>query len=501
MIVFMIRKKLEKALADSTLKHMGIKKPVPGFNIGIPLLSSAYMIHQREKEIAGPNAHRIERYNSETLMDDLIDIGVPVDINYALVIEQLQREKYISIDENDRYYEKRLGTILIKLFRAIYPTMPGLGIIAYLNQTAEEIESGRKTIELAIEQVNKQLQTEGTALNLTQLDKIDLLGIKKIILTPSKQGQPPPEKHPMTNMVKERAKKREEALKTISNEMAAKPYLPVLPLNEQLVQTKISQKFSTNLNISQSILSDVALVLNILKAANLKSQKKKVGTISHAIMLLGYEELKDIVSQFESLETIEDRQYLAELENHYFSAFMAYRIAVNYLSRREIKDYEEISICAMIHNLGQIIVLNYHPEAYFEIKALMEINNINKRKAARQIIGTTYDNIGIHFAEQWRFPFGIVESLRTCYFNRVGRTQDDVLVNFPFCATELCAFAGGVLDEKQTRRLRELINSLNMFSKDLSTLIDKAWSDTTRFSNDHGIRVKKKLLSIIAATG
>ncbi len=497
----MIREKLDKVLAVSTLKHMGIKKPVPGFNIGIPLLSSVFLIHQREKEIVASNADRIERYNSETLMDDLIDIGVPVNINYAIVLEQIQKENYISIDEDDWYYEERLGSILIRLFSLIYPTMPGLGIIAYFNQTAEEIESGRKSLELAIEQVNNQLQIEGIALNLTKLNKSYLLGIKKIVLAQSRQAPPPNRKHLLARVVEEREKKRAQALETISDQMAMRPYLPVLPVNEQLVKDQINQKFSTNLDISEIILSDMAMVLNILKAANLKSSRKKLGTISHAIMLLGHEELKNIVNKFVSLETIKDPKYLAEFENNYFSAFMGYRIAVNYLSRRDIMDFEEISICAMIHNLGQIIVLAYYPEAYFEIKNLIESKNINKRKAARKIIGTTYDSVGIYFANQWGFPFRIVESLKTCYFNRVGKTKEDVLVNFPFCATELCAFAGGVLDQKQTRRLRELINSLNMFSKEISTLIEKAWADTTRFSSDHGINLKKKFLSKIAATG
>ena len=118
----MTRKKLDKALADTTLKLMGIKNPVPGFDIGIPLLSSLFLINQRETEIAASKANRIERYNSETLMDDLMDIGVPVEINDALVIEQIQNENYIFIDEYDWYYEKRLGAILIKLFSLIYRT-------------------------------------------------------------------------------------------------------------------------------------------------------------------------------------------------------------------------------------------------------------------------------------------------------------------------------------------------------------------------------------------
>ncbi|HKK90050.1 MAG TPA: HDOD domain-containing protein [Desulfobacteraceae bacterium] len=180
---------------------------------------------------------------------------------------------------------------------------------------------------------------------------------------------------------------------------------------------------------------------------------------------------------------------------------MSHRLTHHVVEKGEITDSEEISICSMIHNLGQIIVLYYHPEAYFRIKTLARYKQSNKRRAARKVLGVTYDAIGIHYAEKWRLPFTHVESLRVCYFNRIGKTRENFVVNLPFCATELCAFAGGVLDGKQTLRLRELINSLNMFSRDLGNILDKAWSDTNQFAKQQKVKIKKRSLSEIAATG
>ncbi len=497
----MVLAELDRILKTNTLKHIGIKRAVPGFNISIPMLSSLFLIHQREKEITAAAEDPVERYSSETLMDDMMDVGVPAGVDFADTINRMHAESYIGIDENDFYHENRLGAVLVKLFTMIYPTMPGLTMVAYFNQTVDEIESGRKTFELAVEQANKQLQVEGIAVDLTKLKKNYVLGIKKIAMTPAADTSNEKTRDLLSNVIKEREARREKALKLMTKKMADSYYLPVLPLNEQMVKKQINEKFSTNLEVSEIILGDVAMALNILKVANSKSSKKTVGTISHAIMLLGHEELKEVVNRFVSLETIENQAHRQELENNYFSAFMGYRIAVNYLTNSDLKDFEEISICAMIHNFGQIMVLYYYPEAYFEIKGLMEEKQINKRKAARQVIGTTYDNIGVHFARLWGFPFRMIESLQTCYFNRVGKTRDNVLANFPFCATELCAFAGGALDKRQTLRLRELINSLNMFSRQISTLIDQSWSDTVDFSTDHKINLKKKVLSKIAATG
>ncbi len=75
------------------------------------------------------------------------------------------------------------------------------------------------------------------------------------------------------------------------------------------------------------------------------------------------------------------------------------------------------------------------------------------------------------------------------------------MINLPFCSSELCAFSGGALDGMHKIRLRELINSLNMFSKDIRTLLERSWKEVEEFSKQHNITVNKRLIAQIASTG
>ena len=131
----------------------------------------------------------------------------------------------------------------------------------------------------------------------------------------------------------------------------------------------------------------------------------------------------------------------------------------------------------------------------------MELKKLSKRKASREILGTTYDNIGIHFARQWNFPFLTVESLRVCYFNYLGQSKENLMINLPFCSSELCAFSGGALDGSHKTRLSELINCLNMFSRDIFELLRKSWVDVTLYSEKHKIPLNKRILGKISTTG
>ncbi len=478
---------------------MGIHKEVPGFNISIQSLSCILLVHKREEKLTKDNGSA-SRYTSETLMDDLGDVGVPMDAGYDEVIQQIHNENYISIDDDDQYYSERLSMVLIKLFNIIYPTMKGFLLIAYFVQTADEIDSGQKTLEEAVGQMNDFLKTNGVSVDLKKMPKGYQLGIKKIALTPPDKIKNKKKKEAFSKLFKERLEKKEKTIDLMNKKMKEMPFLPVLPLNEQFVKQQINRNFSSSSDITDIILSDVAMTINVLKTAN-KNTYRPIATISHAIMLLGHEELKQIINEFPSLKMYDDPDLRRELEYNFICSYMSKCLTKQFGKKKEIKDVEQMCIGSMIHNLGQLLILCYYPEAYFQIKTLLRQMKNNKRKAARHVLGTTYDNIGIYFARKWRLPFITIESLKVCYFNRVGKTKDNLVINLPFCATELCAFSGGILNDMQKIRLRELINSLNMFSRDLTTMMDNAWTETRSFSKKQKITFKKRVLSEIATTG
>ncbi|MCP4117358.1 MAG: HDOD domain-containing protein [Desulfobacteraceae bacterium] len=496
----MVEKELDKVLREQTLDHLGFSPDVPGFNVSIAAFSCIYLIRSREKEIACSEGCALERYTSETLYDELSDIGV-VDGDFDEILCQIKAEEYISVDDEDRYYSGKLSNILVSVLSLVYPTMKGLLLVAYFTQTAEEVKSFRKTLEEAIRQVENILAKQGVGLSLNEISDGDRLGLKKIAFHLRETVQEVQSGSASFRAIfKERAIKRDKTIDHIAKSMKEKGELPVLPLNGKYLKQQMSRSLYATADISDIIISDVAMTVNLLKMVNQKTKGRSVATVSHAIMLIGHEVMKKRVDEFVTLDDVDDDGLRKELEYIFVSSYMSNSIARNYAIKADVKDTEELCISSMIHNMGQMLVLYYYPEAYHEIKNMIG-KDCSKRKAARNVIGTTYDNIGIHFARQWNFPFITVESLRVCYFNRIGTTKDNLVVNLPFCSAELCAFTGGVLDRKQTVRLRGLINSLNMFSRDLSVLLERAWADVQSFSKKQKIPISKRDLSEIAAAG
>ncbi|MFH1153104.1 MAG: HDOD domain-containing protein [Pseudomonadota bacterium] len=497
----MIARQLDKLLRKKTLSCIGVNEDIPGFNISIAGISCILLLEKREQEVSASAEKAQERYSSESLLDDLIDMGVNVDIHYGKIIRQLQNENYIFVDEMDRYASKGLSSVLIRLIDTVYPSMKGFMLVAFFVQTIEEVLSGRKDPQDALEQVTGVLDLKSVKVELSSFPRKDLESFKSILISPLKKIENDNNSSEFSSLYQKRLEKREKTIQYLTQMIKEKGDLPVLPLNDKFIRQKINQTFSSTSEIAEIILSDVGMTVNVLKAMNMGRGGRPVSTISHAIMLMGNEELKKIIDDFVSLETVTDESHRDEIQATYVSAYMSFSITRQVAFKAEIKDTEEMCICSMLHNIGQMIVLYYYPEAHERIKNLMRHKNSNKRKAARQVLGTTYDNIGIHFAEQWRFPFMTVESLRVCYFNRIGKTKENLIINLPFCATELCAFCGGVLNPAQTYRLRELINCLNMFSRDLAALLEKAWTDTLNFSKKQKISIKKRAMAEIAATG
>jgi len=497
-----VEKELDNVLRRNTLYHLGLKEDVAGFKVSIAAFACMLLIQNRENEILDFETFPFTRHTSETLLDDLMDIGINVDNDYYDILRQIQDEEYISIDDEDRCHSEDLSLVLINIFSLVYPTMDGLLLVAYFLQTAEEVNSMRKSLGEAIQQVESVLKNQGVSVDFQKMPNEFILSLEKIVLYSPQAVIPGDQANGLSfkTVCRERSIKREKTIAQIKKNMGKIGELPVLPFNQSYIKQQMSQSLYSTADISETILCDVGIILNILKNANKNKRKKSTGTISHAIMLLGNEQLDKIIETSTSLNDIENADLKRELEYIFVSAYMSKCITERYAMKSEIRDTEEMCVCSMIHNMGQMIVLYYYPEAYYEIKRMARKNK-NKRKAAKDIIGTTYDNIGIYFAMEWNFPFNVIESLRVCYFNRVGKTKDNLIVNLPFCSTELCAFLGKPNNDRQTIRLREFVNSLNIFSRELSNLLDKSWTEVTSFSKKQNISIKKRDLSEISTTG
>jgi hypothetical protein len=74
-------------------------------------------------------------------------------------------------------------------------------------------------------------------------------------------------------------------------------------------------------------------------------------------------------------------------------------------------EIEETFICALFYELGQILAQFYFPEEVQAARNLMQAKNLSEKHAAAQVLGLSFEELGIGIAKTWGFPSAILHSM------------------------------------------------------------------------------------------
>jgi len=159
-----IRKEFEEALRKHVRRLAGISHEFSNILMSLDLLtlSITVLIVEREKEIHVQKEDPPKRYTEDSLLYDLMGLGLDDRKKVRLCLQVLLQKKYIN-DTKEGLAATEPAIKLTIFFDTIFPNMPGLNLVAYFNQIGDEILSKRKTIELALAQINKTLQVQGVS--------------------------------------------------------------------------------------------------------------------------------------------------------------------------------------------------------------------------------------------------------------------------------------------------------------------------------------------------
>jgi putative nucleotidyltransferase with HDIG domain len=159
---------------------------------------------------------------------------------------------------------------------------------------------------------------------------------------------------------------------------------------------------------------DQSLAAKVLKMANSAYYGGKnfrtVNSISHAIVIVGFDAVKEIIVTTAFLDNFHDADFkeLQPVWKHSLEcAMVAKRLAWVY--RYEFLD--EAYVTGLIHDVGKVIILQYFPDEYRQIKsaAKEDFSGLNAEKAA--LGGFTHAEIGGKIAEHWFFPEALVDAI------------------------------------------------------------------------------------------
>ena len=166
--------------------------------------------------------------------------------------------------------------------------------------------------------------------------------------------------------------------------------------------------------LSKAISKDQSVVLKILTIANspFYGLTKRVSSIEFAIMILGYDEIRNIVSALSLMESMKNKsdQYLDQKKfwmHSYLTATIAKKLAMD----MGLEKHAEAFIAGLLHDLGISVIHRFMHSDFVSIHELVN-NGMPYAEAEMQVLGISHGEVGESLLKYWNIPEMITEIVR-----------------------------------------------------------------------------------------
>ena len=158
--------------------------------------------------------------------------------------------------------------------------------------------------------------------------------------------------------------------------------------------------------LAKAISKDQGVVLKLLTIANspFYGLSKRVASIEFAIMILGYDEIRNIVSALSLMESMKNKsdQYLDQKNfwmHSYITATISKKIAMDF----GLEKSGEAFLAGLLHDLGISVVHRFMHSDFVTISDLVN-NGTPLLEAEMQALGMDHPSVGEALLKNWNIP-------------------------------------------------------------------------------------------------
>ncbi|MFI5378765.1 MAG: HDOD domain-containing protein [Tepidisphaerales bacterium] len=184
------------------------------------------------------------------------------------------------------------------------------------------------------------------------------------------------------------------------------PSLPTLPAIALRVLELARAEHSDTSEVARIIMKDPALSSKILKTVNSSfyALSQSVGTINHALVILGLQSVKTLVLGFSLVSNLAETRtkgfrHLEYWRRSVYAATAARMIA----GKLQLLQQEECFLAALLQDIGMLVLDQVLGEQYGKIHAQVASHQDLCQKE-QEVLGTTHAEVSGHMAEQWKLP-------------------------------------------------------------------------------------------------
>lgn len=248
--------------------------------------------------------------------------------------------------------------------------------------------------------------------------------------------------------------------------------LPTLPVIAGSVMDCLNDPNSSIQDVADVILRDQSMSVKILKLVNsaFYGFPKRIGTLSHAISILGFETVRGLVLGISILDTFRVKEFdlLHFWEHSIRTASLMSFLADKFCYPRR----DEAFTVGLIHDVGKLVFMLKAPDIYRQIVLQGEANpNTHPCEQENELLQMDHAFAGAQVARSWNFPSSYVHAIET-HHQRPGLPLDlPALKEMVYLANILDHyFDGDVLDEEDLQLISNLDLTLETLEEYLESI-------------------------------
>lgn len=202
--------------------------------------------------------------------------------------------------------------------------------------------------------------------------------------------------------------------------------LPTLPTVLIKINNLLQDPRTSSEEVGQAISSDQALASRVMKLVNsaFYGFPGRINTISHAISLLGFLTVRNVVITASIIGAFEEEEAQSGLN---LKEFWQHSVATASIAKliakaSKIPQTEEAFISGLLHDLGKLLMQLYLPDEYKKVFAYMDRKPDLILRAEQKILGFNHTHAGAWLAKKWNLPAEIIHVIE--YHHTPGEASE-----------------------------------------------------------------------------
>jgi serine/threonine protein kinase len=226
---------------------------------------------------------------------------------------------------------------------------------------------------------------------------------------------------------------------------------------------RIGSSGSESVNkLAALLLRDFSLtnkLLRLVNSAHFRHMGGGISTVSRAIMVLGFDAVRNIAVTVLLFEHLEKKANVEQLKEEFLRAHLAGALARNLAVHLRRRDVEESFICGVFANLGRLLAQFYFPQECEAIRREHVQRAGSEEAATISVLGISFEELGTSIARSWGFPPLIVESMHSLPAGhvRAQKSREGRLRALSAFSNETCAAVASLPSAQRDKVLCSIV--------------------------------------------